>query len=89
MAIHTRSVGKLVLEHMMKKGTKTRKPLTAKERHHIEELVACGMHISEARFVIAIERGDSIGDVVTTPEELANALGKSSRSFANNGPHTL
>ncbi len=47
------------------------------------------MHISEARFVIAIERGDSIGDVVTTPEELANALGKPSRSFANNGPHTL
>jgi len=56
-----------------------RKPLTAKELHHIEELVALGMHISEARFVIAIERGDSIGDVVSTPEELDNALGKSRR----------
>ncbi|MDQ3043659.1 MAG: hypothetical protein M3R06_00710 [Chloroflexota bacterium] len=59
--------------------TQPRKPLTAKELHHIEELVALGMDISEARFVIAIERGDSIGDVVTTPEELDNALGKSHR----------
>ena len=60
---------------------RVRKPLTAKEIRHIEELVALGMQPSAARFVVAIERGDSIGDVVRTPEELAHALGKSRQAL--------